>query len=29
MSVIKQMMQHPLTDRGIAQFIEDARRTRR
>lgn len=29
MSVIRQMMQHPLTDRGIAQFIEDARRTRR
>jgi len=28
MSVIKQMMQHPLTDRGIAQFLEDAARTR-
>jgi transaldolase len=27
MSVVKQMMQHPLTDRGIAQFIEDAQRT--
>jgi len=29
LSVVKQMMQHPLTDRGIAQFIEDAKRTAR
>ena len=29
MSVVKQMMQHPLTDRGIAQFLEDARKTTR
>lgn len=29
LSVIRQMMQHPLTDRGIAQFIEDAKRTSR
>jgi len=28
MSVIRQMEQHPLTDRGIAQFLEDARRSR-
>ena len=25
-SVIRQMEQHPLTDRGIAQFLEDAGR---
>ena len=29
MSVVRQMMQHPLTDRGIAQFLEDARKTTR
>jgi len=27
-SVIRQMEQHPLTDRGIAQFLEDARKSR-
>jgi transaldolase len=27
-SVLRQMMQHPLTDRGITQFLEDARKSR-
>jgi transaldolase len=27
-AVLKQMMQHPLTDRGIRQFLEDAKKSR-